>query len=68
MSELFELLIALLSVLICDADLKDEISDMLVSFDGMILLEMWCMVDSMTADDLFCKIEMDALIFQNNHE
>ena len=56
MSEPFELLIALLSVLIFDADLKDEISDMLVSFDKVILLGMCCMVDLMTADDLFCKL------------
>ena len=26
------------------------------------------MVDSMTEDDLFCKLEMDALIFLNIHK
>ena len=42
--------------------MKTEISDTFVSFDKVILLELRCMVDSMTEDDLLCKLEMDALI------
>ena len=39
-SEPFELLLALLSVVIFNADLKDDISDKLVSFDEVILLDL----------------------------
>ena len=39
-SEPFELLLALLSVVIFYADLKDDISDKLVSFDEVILLDL----------------------------
>ena len=51
-----------LSVVIFDAELKPEISDKVLSFDEVIILELQWMVDSMAADDLFCKIEMDAFI------
>ena len=57
-NEPFELLIVLISVDIFDADLMDYISDTLVLFDEVILLELQCMVDSITAYDLFCKLEM----------
>ena len=67
-SEPFELLLELLSVVIFDSDLKYDISDMLVSFDEVILLELWYMVDLITEDDLVCKLKMEALIFQNNPE
>ena len=46
-----------------DAEEKPEITDELVSFDEVILLELRWMVDSMAADDLFCRLGMDALIF-----
>ena len=62
-SEPSEIFIDLISVVISDEELKVEISEMLVSFDEVILLEMRCVVDSMAADDLFCKLEIDALIF-----
>ena len=62
-SEPFDTLIELLSVVIFDAELKYEILDTLLQFDELILLELRCMVYSITADDLFCKIEMDDLIF-----
>ena len=61
--EPFELIIDLLSVVTFDADPKDEISDILVSFIEVIFLTLWCMVDSTTSDDLFSKIEMGPLIF-----
>ena len=51
-----EKLLELLTVVIFDAELKPGISDELVSFDEVIILELWCMVDSMAAEDLFCKI------------
>ena len=43
--------------------MKPEISDELVLFDEVILLELQWMVDSMAADELFCRLVMDALIF-----
>ena len=61
-SEPFRTFIELLLVLIFYAELKVEVSYMLVLFDELILLKLWCMVDSMVADDLFCKLEMDAFI------
>ena len=51
------------SVVILDAFLKGDICDMFVSFDEVIILKMRCMVETMTADDLFCKLEMEYLIF-----
>ena len=48
---------------ILDADEKPEITDKLVSFDEVILLELRWMEDSMAADALFCRLVMDALIF-----
>ena len=66
-SEPFELLIVLLSVAIFDAVIKDYISVMFVSFDEVILLELQCGVDSVTTEDLLCKLEMGYLIFLNNH-
>ena len=51
-SEPFETFLDLLSVVIFDAEPKVDISDMLVSLDEVIILEMWCMVYSMAADEL----------------
>ena len=62
-SEPFEKLLELISVVIFDAEAKPEISDELVSFDEVIILEIKLMVDSMAEDDLFCRLVMDALIF-----
>ena len=62
-SEPFETFIDSLSVFIVYAELKVYILDMLVSFDEVILLELQCMVGSMAAHDLFCRLQMDALIF-----
>ena len=62
-SEPFEKLLELLSVVIFDAEVKPEISDELVSLDEVILLELRRMVDLMAANDLFCRLVMDALIF-----
>ena len=62
-SEQFEKLLELLSVVIFDAEMKPEISNMFVSFDDVIILELQCMVDSVEEDDLFCKLEMYAFIF-----
>ena len=61
--EPFETFLELLLAVIFDAELKINISDMLVSLDEAILLELQCMVDSMSEDDLFYKIEIYALIF-----
>ena len=54
----FGLLLALLSVVIFDVDMKEMIPDTLVSFDELIILELQYMVGLMKADDLFCKLEM----------
>ena len=62
-SEPFETLLELLLVVVFDADLKADISYTLVSFDEVVLLELRCMVDLMTADDVFYKLEMYDLIF-----
>ena len=40
-----------------------EISDEIVSFDEVNVLELRWMMVSMTADDLFCRLVMDALTF-----
>ena len=56
-------LLELLSVVIFDAEVKHEISDELVSFGEVVLLELRWMVDLMAADDLFCKLVMDDFIF-----
>ena len=61
--EPFETFLELLSVVIFDAELKVEISDIFVLFDEVILLVLRCMVYSIAEDDLFYKLEMDALIF-----
>ena len=50
------LLLALLSVVIFHEDLKNDISDKLVSFDEVILLELRLVVYFITAHDLFCKL------------
>ena len=63
MSEPFGLLIELISVVLFDSELKDDISDTLVSFDEVVFLELRCMVDLMTSDKLFFKNEIKALIF-----
>ena len=62
-SEQFEKLLELLSVVIFYAEEKHEIPYELVSFDEVILLEMQWIVDSMVADELFCRLVLDALIF-----
>ena len=62
-SESFEKLPELLSDDIFDAEEKPEITDELVSFYEVILLELQWMVDLMAADDFFCRLVTDALIF-----
>ena len=62
-SEPFEKLLEVLSDDIFDAEEKPEITDELVSFDEVILLELLWMVDLMAADELFYRIVMDTLIF-----
>ena len=62
-SEPFEIFIDLLPVFIFDAELKDNISDTSLWLDEVILLELRCMADLMSEDDVFCKLEMDDLIF-----
>ena len=62
-SEIFEKLLELLSDDIFDAEDKPEITDELVSFNEVILLELRWVVDSMAVDDLFCRIVIDTLIF-----
>ena len=62
-SEPFEKLPELLSDDIFDAEENPEITDELVSFYEVIVLELQWMVDSMAADELFCRLVMDALIF-----
>ena len=59
----FETLLEVLSNDKFDSEEKPEITDELVSFDEVILLELRWMGDSMAADDLFCRLVMDALIF-----
>ena len=59
----FETLLVVLSNDKFDAEEKPEITDELVSFDEVILLELRWMVDSMAIDDLFCRIVMDVLTF-----
>ena len=62
-SEPFEKILELLSDDIFDAEEKPEITDELVSFDEVILLELLWMVDLMAVDDLVCILMVDALIF-----
>ena len=62
-SERFEKLLELLSDDIFDAEDKSEITDEWESFDEAILLELQCMVDSITPDNLFWTLSIDALIF-----
>ena len=45
-----------------DVEEKPEIIDELVSFGEVILLELLWMVDFMAADDLSCRLVIDALI------
>ena len=45
------------------AEVKPGISDELVSFDSVILLELLFMVDSRSAENLFCRLVIDVLIF-----
>ena len=61
--EPFEKLLELLSDDIFDAEENPEITDELLSFDEVILLELGRMVDLIVADDLFCRLVLDALIF-----
>ena len=53
--EPFELLLLLLSVVVFDA--------VFVSFYEVILLDLHFILDSITADELFCKPEMEDFIF-----
>ena len=62
-SEPFEKLLEILSDDKLDAEEKPEITDELVSFDEVILLELLWMVDSMVADELLCRLVMNALTF-----
>ena len=62
-SEPFEKLLELLSDDIFDAEEKPDITDELVSFDEVIILELQWMVDLMAVDDLYYRLVMDALIF-----
>ena len=62
-SEPFEKNLELLLDVIFDAEMKPENSDELMSLDEVILLELRWIVDYMVADELFCRIVMDALIF-----
>ena len=62
-SEPFEKLLEVLSDDKFDAEEKPEITDKLVSFDEVIILKLRPMVDLMAADDLLCRLVMDALIF-----
>ena len=59
----FETLLEILSNDKFYAEEKPEITDELLSFYEVILLELRWMVDSMAADELFCRLVMDALIF-----
>ena len=61
-SEPFEKLLELFSDDIFDAEEKPEITDELVSFDEVILLELRWMVDPMAADELFCRLHQMKLI------
>ena len=62
-SEPFEKLLEVLSDDKFDAEEKPEITDELVSFVEVILLELQWMVDLMAAYDLLCRLVMDAQIF-----
>ena len=62
-SEPFEKLLELISDDILDAEEKPDITDELFSFDEVILFELQLVVDLIAADDLFCRLVMDALIF-----
>ena len=62
-SEPFENFHELLSVVMFDAEVKPEISHEIVSFHEVIILLIRLIVDSMAADDLLCRLVMDALIF-----
>ena len=59
----FETLLEVLSNDKFDAEEKPEITDELVSFDELILLELQLMAHLMEADDLFCRLVMKDLIF-----
>ena len=61
-SEPFEKLLEVFSDDKFYAEEKPDNTDELVSFDEVILLELWWMVYLMASDDLFCKLVMDALI------
>ena len=54
--EPIELLLVLLSVVIFDAVLKNNISYMFVSFDEVIVMELLCIVESMNEEELLCKL------------
>ena len=62
-SKPFETFIELLPVVIFDAEPRVDTSDILFSFDEVILLVLSCMVDSVEEDYLLCKTEVDSLIF-----
>ena len=62
-SEPFEKLLELLSDDIFHSEVKPEITDELVSFDEVILLELLWMVDLMESDDLICRLVINVLIF-----
>ena len=49
--------------MIFDAEVKPYITDELVSFDEVILLEIQLILNLMEKYHLFCRIVMDVLIF-----
>ena len=61
-SEPYENFLEVLSEDKFNAEEKPEITYELTSFDEVILLELRWTVDSMAADELFCRLVMDAII------
>ena len=62
-SEPFEKLLEVLSDDNFYVEGKPKITYELVSFDEVIILEVLWMVNLISADDLFCRLVMNALIF-----
>ena len=62
-SDPFVKLLELLPYDISDAEVKPEISDKLVPFNEVILLELQWMLDLMAVDELFCRLVMGAWKF-----
>ena len=62
----FDLIVELLTSILLEHFLKDDIFDILGRFDEEIILKLLCILDSITADDLFCKHDMEELIFNSS--